>query len=712
MKSQNTGDRSGNRICGVRNDNAIPISNSEENSPNRDTNCNSTDGAHRRCLKSNGENDKRQSKHSFFCLSLWNRLRRRYAKNELAYQNNYDQENYMTAYTDGFDMSESAVDKIGSGPIRTSSEEDSYHLKNDDEKGTKESISSDAQIPTMTDITKTVSCNEFGDVPASKSVTSDALTSPNPNTILVKDVEIPVRLENGLLSCERKNSPTGLVDELEQVDNNLTSKERGCLKIALEHCERRLERLYGRLIWLRNSECTMHSAQIPQSESKSTLVLSSEAKDQLSKKEGNESAGEVQNQLKTISSKMHDLKCQIEAFSFLSWIGLLQEPHTNQMSIPGLRAPPANPKLYLTRRPDSEARETAREYKRICEHLISDPVRMDLRRVTFNNWPWNPSWLLRFLRQMFIDLGFIEEFSLPLKRLDVWLCDIYRRYNRVPFHNFKHAFMVTQMCYALLWGAKLTESLAKEDQLTLIVSAICHDLDHPGFNNAYQINAGTELAMRYNDQSPLENHHCATAFDIMSHSEANPFEHLDPNTKRRIRDGIIRCILATDMSRHNEIVNQFTSVVLNDLDIAWEIDEETGLPFWAVDKAKRDLVMMILIKVCDISNEARPLTVAAQWIDRLLAEFFYQSDYEKLVGLPVAPFMDRDKVTKAASQCGFIRFVILPLFESLAKLLPPVKTLLVQPALEQLSYYTEMQNIDEQQKPQENKKDHESSSPQ
>lgn len=55
-----------------------------------------------------------------------------------------------------------------------------------------------------------------------------------------------------------------------------------------------------------------------------------------------------------------------------------------------------------------------------------------------------------------------------------------------------------------------------------------------------QINAGTELAMRYNDQSPLENHHCATAFDILSHSEANPFEHLDANTRRRIRDGIIR----------------------------------------------------------------------------------------------------------------------------------------------------------------------------
>ena len=30
------------------------------------------------------------------------------------------------------------------------------------------------------------------------------------------------------------------------------------------------------------------------------------------------------------------------------------------------------------------------------------------------------------------------------------------------------------------------------------------------------MNARTELAIRYNDISPLENHHCAVAFDIIS----------------------------------------------------------------------------------------------------------------------------------------------------------------------------------------------------
>ena len=32
----------------------------------------------------------------------------------------------------------------------------------------------------------------------------------------------------------------------------------------------------------------------------------------------------------------------------------------------------------------------------------------------------------------------------------------------------------------------------------------------------FKVNARTELAIRYNDISPLENHHCAVAFDIIS----------------------------------------------------------------------------------------------------------------------------------------------------------------------------------------------------
>lgn len=51
----------------------------------------------------------------------------------------------------------------------------------------------------------------------------------------------------------------------------------------------------------------------------------------------------------------------------------------------------------------------------------------------------------------------------------------------------------------------------------------------------YQINARTELAVRYNDISPLENHHCAVAFQILAQPECNILSNIDKEQFKRIR---------------------------------------------------------------------------------------------------------------------------------------------------------------------------------
>lgn len=126
------------------------------------------------------------------------------------------------------------------------------------------------------------------------------------------------------------------------------------------------------------------------------------------------------------------------------------------------------------------------------------------------------------------------------------------------------------------------------DMCILMTAAVCHDLDHPGYNNTYvadicptsfpqasllllitllllsntmlghnklldmlailenvdilnnflnryQINARTELAVRYNDISPLENHHCAVTFQILSMPECNIFANIEPESFKQIR---------------------------------------------------------------------------------------------------------------------------------------------------------------------------------
>ena len=50
-----------------------------------------------------------------------------------------------------------------------------------------------------------------------------------------------------------------------------------------------------------------------------------------------------------------------------------------------------------------------------------------------------------------------------------------------------------------------------------------------------QINAKTELAKRYKDLSPLENHHCSVMFNILSNPDSNIFINLSQDQFIQVR---------------------------------------------------------------------------------------------------------------------------------------------------------------------------------
>ncbi|XP_051154086.1 uncharacterized protein LOC127277220 isoform X1 [Leptopilina boulardi] len=369
--------------------------------------------------------------------------------------------------------------------------------------------------------------------------------------------------------------------------------------------------------------------------------------------------------LSELQAQVNAIKQKLETIEHLSWLGFhkqLPEPISSE----------ACRRLQYRRKSDSVKRKVREKFFNMCDVALSTNVREWLKSSSFDAQQWEDEELLLMLQTMFVELEILEKFNISLTTLRNFLYEVYNNYNEVPFHNFRHCFCVAQMMYAIAWTVDLPSKIGHLEVLILIVSCICHDLDHPGYNNIYQINARTELALRYNDISPLENHHCSVAFRVLEALECNILASLDPTTYRTVREGIIRCILATDMARHNEILGQFTDVIPE---------------FDYTNKAHINLLSMILIKVSDISNEARPIEVADPWLDSLLQEFFKQSDAEKLEGLPVTPFMDRDKVTKPSSQCSFIGFVLLPLFEALGELFPELQDLIVSPVRYALEYY-------------------------
>ena len=130
------------------------------------------------------------------------------------------------------------------------------------------------------------------------------------------------------------------------------------------------------------------------------------------------------------------------------------------------------------------------------KYVLTAETKDALKTPQFDVWQWEPNEMLSLLEEMFHELGLVEELDIPPSTLKRFLLRVQENYRNNPFHNFRHAFCVTQMMYVLIHGCRLQESLSKRDICVLLTACICHDLDHPGYNNTYQINARTELAVR------------------------------------------------------------------------------------------------------------------------------------------------------------------------------------------------------------------------
>ena len=80
-----------------------------------------------------------------------------------------------------------------------------------------------------------------------------------------------------------------------------------------------------------------------------------------------------------------------------------------------------------------------------------------------------------------------------------------------------HVASVVQMMHMLLrhGGVLKSNSMNQLQHWACIMSAAVHDFEHGGLNNDFLVKTYHPLAITYNDQSPLENHHVAAATRLL-----------------------------------------------------------------------------------------------------------------------------------------------------------------------------------------------------
>ncbi|XP_006161023.2 cAMP-specific 3',5'-cyclic phosphodiesterase 4A-like, partial [Tupaia chinensis] len=71
----------------------------------------------------------------------------------------------------------------------------------------------------------------------------------------------------------------------------------------------------------------------------------------------------------------------------------------------------------------------------------------------------------------------------------------------------------------------------------------------------------SELALMYNDESVLENHHLAVGFKLLQEDNCDIFQNLSKRQRQSLRKMVIDMVLATDMSKHMTLLADLKTMV-------------------------------------------------------------------------------------------------------------------------------------------------------
>lgn len=269
------------------------------------------------------------------------------------------------------------------------------------------------------------------------------------------------------------------------------------------------------------------------------------------------------------------------------------------------------------------------------------------------------------------------------------------------FHNFKHVWGVLHLSFQILThgGDKYLHSL---DIFAIVVAALCHDIQHPGNNNAFELATASDWskAKSYNvDAGILERHHATITHSLLN-ADGTDYDILvgmNAKEKDHFRRQVALIILGTDMAKHASILaeaqayqrtesvprsvelnatsepsnnnlngahtngnsapgngkaksspkssssashKKFTITEASCSQIAYE--EAKPLRRGAVDATdpeSRLAFSRVLVHCADIGAQTQCSKVALQWMNRCYGEFRSQAEREAMLGIVTSPFL-------------------------------------------------------------------------
>ncbi|KAM9051313.1 LOW QUALITY PROTEIN: cone cGMP-specific 3',5'-cyclic phosphodiesterase subunit alpha' [Megaptera novaeangliae] len=350
----------------------------------------------------------------------------------------------------------------------------------------------------------------------------------------------------------------------------------------------------------------------------------------------------------------------------------------------------------------------------ILKEDLPDPQAVDLYEFRFSDFPITEHELIKCGLRLFFEINVVEKFKVPVEVLTRWMYTVRKGYRALTYHNWRYGFNVGQTMFTLLMTGRLKKYYTDLEAFAMLAAALCHDIDHRGTNNLYQMKSTSPLA-RLRGASVLERHHLEYSKTLLQDEveiqmtqhhllKRPPFSHFTsvrPFVINQVTDYKIRwtasvlsvlfrsadqfllsvkddikcywiyknlnkrqfetvtfevAIIATDLALYFKKRTMFQKIV----DACEKMEtEEEGIKYVTIDPTKKEIIMAMMMTACDLSAITKPWEIQSQATLQVANEFWEQGDLERTVlqQQPI-PMMDRNKKDELPKlQVGFIDFV-------------------------------------------------------
>jgi len=279
-----------------------------------------------------------------------------------------------------------------------------------------------------------------------------------------------------------------------------------------------------------------------------------------------------------------------------------------------------------------------------------------------------------------VQTGLDVGLNLDMNRINNWLRAIEDSYLDNPYHNHIHGADVMCSMYYWFTSELFKKNMSSLDLLASIMAAAAHDVGHDAVSNKFHVLTRSQLGTMYNDRSPLESYHTCLSFKLLYLPDNNWFHSFQVEDQQYMRSLMIELIIATDNNYHQSHQENIISLVncfaLSDgsedtRKLRSKDDPEQSRVQGEI--CEKTMLLKAGLHLADISNPAKPNHLCVYWAKKVTQEFFEQGDKELARGLVISPLCDRKTSNIEEGQKGFINYVVKPIFEPWARLIPEAK---------------------------------------